>query len=470
MKVQLLGTGSADGWPNPFCDCESCAQQRSSGQARSSSCALVDDAILIDWGPTLASTASRMGVSLHSVQHILFTHGHPDHLAPEFLLWRSWIGGLKTLHIYGPAHAISRFEHWMAPDAPVVFHVVEPGDEFTARTAGGDVNVRVLAAAHGYRIGDVFADEAVLYDLTSADGDRLLYATDTGPLSASMVEAVSGRAFTLVLIEETFGLHFAHGTGHLDLSTLPLALDTLREAGAITASTDVVAFHLSHHNPPLAELTTALASMGARVVDDGAVIDTRRIGAQCTLVIGGARSGKSRFAESLAAHASSVTYLATGGTRADDAEWLERVRAHQARRPSSWTTVESTDLVAAIASHRHGILLIDCITLWLTHVLDESGAWDSEERDRTSSLACVHQAIDALVAAVASSTGELIIVSNEVGQGVVPPTYAGRLFRDLMGITNARLAHVSAQVHYMVAGRVLPLASVAPLLTEDPDV
>jgi len=470
MKVQLLGTGSADGWPNPFCDCDSCTQQRNSGHARSASCALVDDSILIDWGPTLANAASRMGVSLHSVQHILFTHGHPDHLAPEFLLWRSWIHGLKTLHIYGPAHAISRFEHWTAPDAPVVFHVVEPGDEFTVRTAGGNVAVRVLAAAHGYRIGDVFADEAVLYDLTSTDGDRLLYATDTGPLSASMLEAVSGRAFNLVLIEETFGLHYTHGTGHLDLSTLPLALDALRAAGAITASTDVVAFHLSHHNPPLPELTAALASMGARAVDDGTVIDTRRAGAQCTLVIGGARSGKSRFAEALAATGSPVTYLATGGTRADDAEWLERVRAHQARRPESWTTIESTDVLAAIAAHRQGVLLIDCITLWLTHVLDEAGAWDGPDLDVNPALPDVHQAIDALVAAVASSTAALIIVSNEVGQGVVPSTYAGRLFRDLMGRTNARLAGVSAHVHYMVAGRVLPLASIAPLLTEDPDV
>ncbi|MDP2014923.1 MAG: MBL fold metallo-hydrolase, partial [Actinomycetota bacterium] len=225
----------------------------------------------------MANSASRLGLSLNKVHHILFTHGHPDHLAPEFLLWRSWIKDLKTLHIYGPPHAISRFEHWMDPQAPVVFHVVEADDEFTARTASGTVIVRVLAASHGHGSGDVFADEAVLYDLTAADGDRLLYATDTGPLSQRTVAAVRDRDFNLVLIEETFGRHSTHGTGHLDLSTLPRTLDDLRTAGAITDNTDVIAFHLSHHNPPLAELTQELAAFGARAVDDGSIINTRRV-------------------------------------------------------------------------------------------------------------------------------------------------------------------------------------------------
>ena len=122
MRLQLLGTGSADGWPNPFCKCVSCESLRQTGKARAASCALIDEEILIDWGPTLANSASRFGLSLNHVRHVLFTHGHPDHLAPEFLLWRSWIDDLAPLHIYGPAHALARFDHWMDPAAPVELH------------------------------------------------------------------------------------------------------------------------------------------------------------------------------------------------------------------------------------------------------------------------------------------------------------------------------------------------------------
>ncbi|MDO9484546.1 MAG: bifunctional adenosylcobinamide kinase/adenosylcobinamide-phosphate guanylyltransferase [Actinomycetota bacterium] len=467
MKVQLLGTGSADGWPNPFCDCGSCATQRATGLARAASCALLDEELLLDWGPTLANSASRLGISLSKVHHILFTHGHPDHLAPEFLLWRSWIKDLRTLHIYGPPHAISRFEHWMDPEAPVVLHVVQPDDEFTARTASGHVKVRVLAASHGHGNGDLFADEAVLYDITSTDGDRLLYATDTAALSSTTVESVRDRNFNLVLIEETFGRHHSHGTGHLDLATLPITLADLRAVGAVTGSTDVVAFHLSHHNPPLAELTHELAGFGARPVDDGTVIDTRASAFGCTLVIGGARSGKSTFAESLASTRAQVTYLATGGERLNDPEWRARVLAHQSRRPTSWTTIESTDVVSAIRAHDHGTLLIDCMSLWLTHVLDKADAWESDPAEHQGKLDRVGAQIRELVQVISACPQELIIVTNEVGQGVVPPTYAGRLFRDLMGITNAQLAKVSSRAHFMVAGQVLPLASVAPLLTKD---
>ncbi|MDO8731826.1 MAG: bifunctional adenosylcobinamide kinase/adenosylcobinamide-phosphate guanylyltransferase [Actinomycetota bacterium] len=467
MKVQLLGTGSADGWPNPFCVCDSCESQRATGNARASSCALIDNELLIDWGPTLANSASRFGLSLNKVHHILFTHGHADHLAPEFLLWRSWISDLRTLHIYGPPLAISRFEHWLDPDAPVAFHAVQAGDEFTARTVQGDVQVQVLAAAHGHGNGDPFADEAVLYDITGVDGDRLLYATDTGPLQEQTLEAVRDRDFTLVLIEETFGRHHTHDTGHLDLKTLPDTLENLRVVGAVTNATDVVAFHLSHHNPPIAELTLELAEFGARAVDDGTVIDTRTTHAVRTLVIGGARSGKSTFAEALAMNRGRVTYLATGGDRPDDAEWRERVATHQARRPVAWTTVESTDVVGVLRTHAGGTLLIDCISLWLTGVLDESGIWNREVADQHDSLASINIKIDELVAAVQACEVDLIMVSNEAGQGVVPPTYAGRLFRDLLGITNARLAQACSAAYFIVAGRVLPLATVASLLAKD---
>ena len=82
MRIHLLGTGSADGWPNPFCHCDSCESERANGRSRTSSAALVDGVILIDAGPTATNAASRAGVGLGRVEHVLITHGHPDHLAP----------------------------------------------------------------------------------------------------------------------------------------------------------------------------------------------------------------------------------------------------------------------------------------------------------------------------------------------------------------------------------------------------
>ena len=466
MKVQLLGTGSADGWPNPFCECESCSTQRVTGNARASSAALIDDAVLIDWGPSLSHVASLHGVSMRNVQHIFFTHGHPDHLAPDFLLWRSWISELSTLHIWGPPMAIARFEHWVIDDAPVSFHVVTPGDECIARTAAGNIVVKVLEAAHGHGNGDVFADEAVLYDITGADGDRLLYATDTGPLKPYTISDVADREFNVVLIEETFGFTTDHNTGHLDLATLPKTLAQLREAKAITDSTDVIAFHLSHHNPPAQELAIELAKSNVRLVDDGAIINTRETRSKKLFVLGGARSGKSTYAEQQAMNYSMVIYVATGGTRQDDSEWLTRVSLHQARRPQHWSTVESTDLVDVIAS-ASSPLLIDCLTMWLTAKLDEADAWNEDNNIHEDALQTVNNQIHAVVDAIQQSPVDLIIVSNEVGQGIVPETRSGRLFRDLMGVVNTRIAASCSEAVFIAAGRALPLAVIAPLLTKE---
>ena len=466
MKIQLLGTGSADGWPNPFCECLSCNDQRATGNARASSAALIDDCVLVDWGPNLGHVASRNGVSMRNLQHIFFTHGHPDHLAPDFLLWRSWISELLTLHIWGPPMAIARFEHWVTDDAPVSFHVVNPGDECIAHTEGGEIVVRVLEAAHGHGNGDVFADEAVLYDITGIDRDRLLYASDTGPLKSHTLNQIAERNFNVVLIEETFGLKTDHNTGHMDLDSLPMTLHELRKVGAVNDSTDVIAFHLSHHNPPVQQLEAELAKSGVRLVDDGTAIDTNASRTCKHFILGGARSGKSSYAERRAMQYPQVTYVATGGRREGDAEWDERIALHQERRPHHWMTIESTDLVTTI-SQATTPLLIDCLTMWLTAKLDEADAWNEDPDAHEQALSLVHADIRALEEAVQHSPVDLILVSNEVGQGIVPATASGRLFRDLMGIVNASIASIATEAEFVIAGKVIRLDQVLPLLAKE---
>jgi adenosylcobinamide kinase/adenosylcobinamide-phosphate guanylyltransferase len=286
----------------------------------------------------------------------------------------------------------------------------------------------------------------------------VLYATDTGPLPETTVDAVRGAAFDVVLLEETFGDHADHGTDHLDLRTFPEQLRRLRAAGAVVPGTDVVAVHLSHRNPPPDELDRRLSAWGARTVDDGSTLGTRpaprRFGR--TLVIGGARSGKSTEAERLLAGEASVTYVATSYPAGYDDEWGERVRLHRARRPPHWTTVETLDLVELLADETDGPLLVDCLTLWLTRVLDRHSGWDDETWAANGEKA-VSLEIEALAEAWRTTRRRAVAVTNEVGQGVVPDSAAGRRFRDLMGRLNTRLAAESEQVLLCTAGRVTPL-------------
>ena len=214
---------------------------------------------------------------------------------------------------------------------------------------------------------------------TSTDpaGARLLYATDTGPLPSTALESIGGP-FDVLLVDETFGETLDHGTGHLDLATLPRPARRLRGAVRSRMSTTVAATHLSHHNPPTSRLRDRLAGLGVQVLDDLSTSSIRPIptGGEPVrhLVLGGARSGKSTFAERLATSHAAVTYVATGGQRPDDAEWTQRIGEHRARRPAHWTTIESIDVVGAIGAGRPGeVVLVDCLALWLTRPAGRDG-------------------------------------------------------------------------------------------------
>lgn len=173
-----------------------------------------------------------------------------------------------------------------------------------------------------------------------------------------------------------------------------------------------------------------------------------------TLVLGGVRSGKSAYAESLLA--GSVRYLATAPAR-DDADWAARIEAHRSRRPATWTTEEAGGdpdlLVAALRGAEPGrSLLVDDVGNWLTTALDVTGGWDEP--------AALDEVATALVGAVAGCAVRLVLVSPEVGWGVLPATRAGRIFADAQGRLNQRLAAACDTVTLVVAG--LPLALKEP--------
>jgi adenosylcobinamide kinase/adenosylcobinamide-phosphate guanylyltransferase len=171
-----------------------------------------------------------------------------------------------------------------------------------------------------------------------------------------------------------------------------------------------------------------------------------------TLVLGGARSGKSTEAERRLAElaAGAALYVATGGTRAGDAEWAERVALHRSRRPASWETVETTDVAAVLRSADRPVL-VDCLTLWLTSAMDEAGAWD-ERTWHGGGREALAARVDELAQAWRDAPVPVIAVSNEVGLGIVPESAGVRRFRDEQGRLNQRIAAASDAVVLMVAG------------------
>jgi adenosyl cobinamide kinase/adenosyl cobinamide phosphate guanylyltransferase len=158
-----------------------------------------------------------------------------------------------------------------------------------------------------------------------------------------------------------------------------------------------------------------------------------------TLVLGGARSGKSAVAESVAARLPApITYVATG-VADDDPDMAARIAAHRARRPPAWNTIEAgPDLVPALTA-------IDG-----TALVDSLGTWVAAHADLAADR-------DGLLAALTERRGDTVIVSEEVGLGVHPSTAVGRTFRDVLGALNAAVAEIADDVLFVVAGRVLPL-------------
>jgi adenosylcobinamide kinase/adenosylcobinamide-phosphate guanylyltransferase len=433
MDVLLLGTGSADGWPSPFCTCASCMWAREAGEIRGQTAALVDDTLLLDCGPEAPRAAVRLGRDFTAVRHMLLTHAHADHVGPSVLEWRRWARHTEPLDIVGPPAVIRLCREWTdRGDHTLRWHEVHAGDRLTV----GSYDVRVLEANHDLAFGP-----PVLYDVTDGDGRRLLWGQDTGPLTGNAIEAMRDAAYDVVFLEETAG--DATLAGHLDLITWPLAIADLRRVGAVTANTRLVAIHLGCQNPPLPELSRRLGAWGAAALSDGAVVTVdeppelpRRCLPRRVLILGGARSGKSQEAERRLRSEPDVTYVATARSVPDDGEWAARIAKHRDRRPPQWRTVETHDLVAMLSEP--GPLLVDCLTLWVAALVDGNGDVQTET--------------DALVRAWRETPAHVIAVSNEVGSGVVPASAMGREFRDELGALNARLAADADEVWLVTAG------------------
>jgi adenosylcobinamide kinase/adenosylcobinamide-phosphate guanylyltransferase len=353
------------------------------------------------------------------------------------LTWREWAGRDEPIDVVGPPAAIEACRAWVDPDGDLLrFREVRAGD----RVHLSSYDVRVLAADHNEDVGP-----PVLFDITASTGIRIFWGTDTGPLPAATLDAMAGVGYDAVFLEESTGDRpFPQ---HHNFDTWPVDVAKLRTNGALRDSSRLIAIHLSHFNPPLPELARRIAQWGGEVPLDGTVIEVGGVEAgpglqvpRRTLILGGARSGKSREAERRMLAEPSVTYVATAHDVPDDGEWAARIAEHQRRRPSNWRTIETKDL-ATVLRTEPGPLVIDCLTLWLGDLV--ATAPDAVDR-----------AIDQLVEAWRGSRARVVAVSNEVGSGVVPTSGQGRAFRDALGVLNARLATESDEVCLVTAGVV----------------
>ncbi len=169
-----------------------------------------------------------------------------------------------------------------------------------------------------------------------------------------------------------------------------------------------------------------------------------------TLIIGGARSGKSLYAQKLAgSFGGRVVYIATA--RILDDEMERRVAIHKANRPSTWLSVELPENITTGIADLRGpfdAILLDCVTM----LMNESFLHLPDDADEIEMVEAADAAIDDLINAMQNQSSPWILVSNEVGMGIVPDTLMGRVFRDVQGRANQRLAAMADEVYLMTAG------------------
>lgn len=178
------------------------------------------------------------------------------------------------------------------------------------------------------------------------------------------------------------------------------------------------------------------------------------MGKQLVLILGGARSGKSSFAQTLAQQRGGDNVLFIATAQVGDEEMRVRIAQHRTARPATWRTLEvPREIARTLATTPVApVVILDCVTLWVSNVLlaDENRAIETMTREVEDLLAWYH-----------TSTSELIIVSNEVGMGIVPDNSLARAYRDLLGTVNRKLAEAADEVFLLVAGLPVEIKSRA---------
>lgn len=274
MKLTFLGTGAAEGIPSPFCDCPTCEHARAYGgrNIRKRQSVLLNSDLLIDLGPDIFTSCAQLSLSLCEVNHLLVTHSHLDHFDPTNLKLRAKAFRLATelpemTMIAGPSvWALWDSSGGSDQQAGIKRMPILPG---RAVQLGG-YSVRSIEATHNSRVGD--AMNYVIDDGTAA----LLYASDSGLYSEETWGQLAGLNLDAVVLEGTIWTR-PSGREHLNEGDFRLMLERLREIGAVTDRTVVIATHFSHQGAALhEELDERVRKLGAICAYDGFTVSFDR--------------------------------------------------------------------------------------------------------------------------------------------------------------------------------------------------
>jgi len=273
MKILLMGTAAAEGWPSPFCSCHACAGARKIGgkEIRGKPGLIIDDCVKIDFGPDTFGQVQRLGLDLRSLTTLIFTHSHNDHFAPLELLYREsgfvTQGGLPTLHVYGSEGVLSRLEAAYADTTYSTFTLEPPLQPFVEVTTEDGTDILPLPARH--------SSDALLLRIRR-NGSSMLQGHDTGKFPDETVAALAEANLDLVLLDCTYGP--GSGAGHMGIDDVLDTVERLRRVNAVHEQTQIVATHFSHNGGLLhEELQDRFSPHGVDVAYDGLVLETQKI-------------------------------------------------------------------------------------------------------------------------------------------------------------------------------------------------
>ena len=272
MELTIFGTAAAEGWPAPFCRCPACQEARRRGgpNLRSRSGALIDNDLKIDFSADTVGHLIRTGRDLSEVRTLVFTHQHSDHIVPTELEWASGpftnTPPAQPIVVFGNAPVMAMLHATFPNPAKANLELRAPLEPLVAVTTPSGDTILPLPADH--------APGAFVLRITRSEGKSIFYGHDSGLYpEATLAALADGGPLDIAVFDCTYGGAKSSNRGHMGVDGVVQMAQTLRERGAVTAQTKLIATHFSHNGGLMhEELVEAFLPHGIAVAYDGIVV------------------------------------------------------------------------------------------------------------------------------------------------------------------------------------------------------